>query len=168
MLDRPPTPEETAAVRTAHREAYAALRPTVRPTHGARELVDGLRGRGVPAVVVTGSGPDATRDVLAEVGAAPLPVVHTGGAVPPKPDPTSLRAGLDALGASAEGAWAVGDSVWDMRAASALGLTAVAVRSGGIGDDALRAAGAEAVVDDAAAVLELVADACDEPARVGA
>jgi phosphoglycolate phosphatase-like HAD superfamily hydrolase len=41
----------------------------------------------------------------------------------------------------------LGDSVWDVEAAKKAGMPAIAVRSGGFGDDELRKAGAIATYD---------------------
>lgn len=47
----------------------------------------------------------------------------------------------------------VGDTPYDMEAAGKCGITAIALRSGGFSDEALRGAGAIAIYDDAAALL---------------
>ncbi|WIE72495.1 hypothetical protein DEJ14_001665 [Curtobacterium sp. MCJR17_020] len=47
----------------------------------------------------------------------------------------------------------VGDAMWDVESAGRVGVTCVAVMTGGIGGDELRGAGAAEVHDDAAAVL---------------
>ena len=47
---------------------------------------------------------------------------------------------------------------WDAVAAGRIGVRSVAVRTGGIGDDALLGAGYQRVVDDAAAVANLLDD----------
>ena len=46
-----------------------------------------------------------------------------------------------------------GDAPWDGHSARAAGLSFVAVRTGGFGDDALRGAGASMVFDDPADCL---------------
>jgi phosphoglycolate phosphatase-like HAD superfamily hydrolase len=58
----------------------------------------------------------------------------------------------------------VGDTTWDIEAASKLGVPVVAVRTGGFGDDELLGAGASAVYDTPAAVL---AELDDGPLAVG-
>ena len=47
----------------------------------------------------------------------------------------------------------IGDSVYDVEAARNAGMPAIVVRSGGFGDDELRAAGAVAVYDTPADLL---------------
>jgi phosphoglycolate phosphatase-like HAD superfamily hydrolase len=48
----------------------------------------------------------------------------------------------------------VGDTVYDVAAAQALGLPCIAVRTGGFGTEELTAAGAVLVTDDLTALLE--------------
>jgi len=63
---------------------------------------------------------------------------------------------LERSGVDAENAIMVGDATWDAIAAAKLGIRSVAVRTGGIGDAELTEAGFSTIVDDAAAVLELL------------
>ena len=53
-------------------------------------------------------------------------IVTSDEPVPHKPDPAPIRLALERLGSAAEGAAYVGDSVWDMRAGHAAGVTTVA------------------------------------------
>ena len=75
-----------------------------------------------------------------------------------KPAPDLLQVALEKLGEPADApSVVVGDSVWDVEAAKNAGMPAIAVRSGGFGDDELRDAGAVAVYDtpgDLAAALD--------------
>ncbi len=67
-----------------------------------------------------------------------------------KPDPEPLLAALDRLGASSGDAAYVGDSPFDVRAAKAAGVRAIAVTWGGIhGPDALEAEHPDVLVDHA-------------------
>ncbi|MEU4746722.1 HAD hydrolase-like protein [Actinosynnema sp. NPDC023658] len=52
----------------------------------------------------------------------------------------------------------VGDSVWDVEAARRAGMPAIAVRSGGFGDDELKEAGAIAIYDTPADLLKALDD----------
>ena len=73
-----------------------------------------------------------------------------------KPDPTIVAIALERSGVNAADAVMVGDATWDAIAATKLGIRSVAVRTGGIGDSEFRAAGFSEIVDDAAAVLDLL------------
>jgi phosphoglycolate phosphatase len=54
----------------------------------------------------------------------------------------------------AEGALVIGDTVWDVEAAAKAGVPCVALRSGGLSDADLRAAGAVAVFGTPRDLLE--------------
>ncbi|BAS10870.1 phosphoglycolate phosphatase [Arthrobacter sp. Hiyo4] len=62
-----------------------------------------------------------------------------------KPAPDILVAALEAVGVAAAGAVYVGDAVWDMQAAAALGVPAIGVTCGGTSAAELREAGAAEV-----------------------
>jgi phosphoglycolate phosphatase-like HAD superfamily hydrolase len=65
-----------------------------------------------------------------------------------KPAPDLLQVALKKLGAPPDASSVmIGDSVWDVEAAKKAGMPAIAVRSGGFGDDELREAGAIAIYD---------------------
>jgi len=74
-----------------------------------------------------------------------------------KPDPEPLLAALDRLDASSADAAYVGDSPFDVRAAKAAGVKAVAVVWGGIhGADALEAEKPDALVHRAEELLAVL------------
>jgi phosphoglycolate phosphatase-like HAD superfamily hydrolase len=70
-----------------------------------------------------------------------------------KPAPDPVEQALELAGAAAADAVLVGDTVWDMQAASRAGVRAVGLLCGGIPRTALEAAGAAAVFDDPADLL---------------
>lgn len=71
-----------------------------------------------------------------------------------KPDPGIIEVALQKAGVDADHAVMVGDAMWDVESAERVGVTCIGVMTGGIGGDELRGAGAAAVYDDAAALLE--------------
>jgi HAD superfamily hydrolase (TIGR01509 family) len=76
-----------------------------------------------------------------------------------KPAPDIFATALAKLsGIDAKEALVVGDTPYDIEAAGKCGIAAVALRSGKFPDEALRAAGAVAIYDDAAALLAGYAD----------
>jgi HAD superfamily hydrolase (TIGR01509 family) len=107
---------------------YALVDPLVRPIDGAREVLDGLRARGIPLAILTNGwsplqqkkieralGPYAVKEIL---------VSDRIGAV--KPAPAAFAALIGALGVPAERAWYVGDNArGDIGGALAAGLRAV-------------------------------------------
>ncbi len=79
---------------------------------------------------------------LADAGATSEDVEAT------KPAPDLLQVALKKLGEPVDApSVMIGDSVFDVEAASKAGMPAVVVRSGGFGDDELRGAGAIALYD---------------------
>jgi HAD superfamily hydrolase (TIGR01509 family) len=76
-----------------------------------------------------------------------------------KPAPDIFATALAKLsGIDAKQALVVGDTPYDIEAAGKCGIAAVALRSGKFPDEVLRAAGAVAIYDDAAALLAGYAD----------
>jgi HAD superfamily hydrolase (TIGR01549 family) len=73
-----------------------------------------------------------------------------------KPDPELLLVALDGLDDGR--AVLIGDSVWDCKAAAAIDLPCVALRTGGFGADELLSAGAARVLDSPAELQETLGD----------
>ena len=71
-----------------------------------------------------------------------------------KPAPDILVAALEAIGVDAADAVFVGDAVWDMVAAAALGIPAIGVTCGGVSAAELRDAGAVEVFEGPRDLLE--------------
>ena len=93
------------------------------------ETLKRLRGRGVRLGVVTSKASAGTARSLAacRLDEALFDVIVTSDEpVPHKPDPAPVRLALERLEAAAETAAYVGDSVWDMRAGHAAGVTTIA------------------------------------------
>lgn len=139
-----------------HSEYYAEAGDSLRLLPGARELVRGAQEAGWTVVLATSAPPSefARARELLDVDEF-VDAVTTGDDVDSaKPDPTIVAIALERSGAAAQDAIMVGDATWDAIAATKLGIRSVAVRTGGIGDDELRAAGFSDIFDDAAAVLD--------------
>lgn len=143
-----------------HTRYYAEVADRLRVLPGARELVRAAHERGIVVVLATSAPPDefSRARALLDVDDA-IDAVTTGEDVDDaKPDPTIVGIALERAGVDASEALFVGDATWDAIAAVRAGVRSVAVRTGGIGDDELRRAGHETVVDDAAALLRLLDD----------
>ncbi|WP_062015104.1 HAD family hydrolase [Aureimonas sp. AU4] len=80
-------------------------------------------------------------------------VTTAGDAERSKPNPDIFAAALLKVGAHAKDAIVVGDSPYDIGAASQLGIRTLAVRTGGFSDRILREAGASALYDSPADLL---------------
>lgn len=141
-----------------HSRYYAEAAESLRLLPGARELVRGAHQRGWITVLATSAPPSEFREArqLLDVDEF-VDSVTTGEDVDQaKPDPTIVGIALDRAGVDAADAIMVGDATWDAIAATKLAIRSIAVRTGGIGDDELRAAGFSDIADDAAAVLKLL------------
>jgi phosphoglycolate phosphatase-like HAD superfamily hydrolase len=67
-----------------------------------------------------------------------------------KPEPDLINAALERVGGSAEDAVMVGDTPWDVHAASGAGVSTIAVLTGGFAIEELRESGAVDVFESVA------------------
>jgi HAD superfamily hydrolase (TIGR01509 family) len=127
--------------------------PDVRPFPAVRQLVQQMRRSGWIIEIATSAAKKEVDALLARSGIVDLldHVVHATGYVRSKPDPDIFNRALHRSGASRDASLVLGDTPYDMMAASRAGLRAIAVRSGGWTDSAFGAA--EAVYDDARDLL---------------
>jgi HAD superfamily hydrolase (TIGR01509 family) len=136
--------------------------PALRRFDGAKELLAQCHAVGL-AVALASSARNqdlqvmkATLDADAFIDAA----TSANDAEESKPSPDILAAALEALGVEAADAVFVGDAVWDMKAAAALGIPAIGVTCGGVNAGELREAGAVEVYEGPRDLLDnLVASA---------
>jgi HAD superfamily hydrolase (TIGR01509 family) len=119
-----------------------------RPLPGARELLARLDADGVTWAIATSSRAEQVAASVAALELGHAPRIVDGSAVEhAKPAPDLLLLAASHLGVAPEATWYVGDSTWDMRAALAAGMRAIAVTAGAaVGDAELRAAGASVVI----------------------
>ncbi|WP_089405855.1 HAD family hydrolase [Geodermatophilus saharensis] len=131
-------------------EEFDALLPEVAPLPGARDLLVGLREREHRVVLASSGKPHHVDHYLDLLDARDVAEawITSGDVEATEPAPDLLQVALRELG-EPEGARSVvvGDPVWDVEAAANAGMPAVAVRSGGAGDEELREAGAVGVFD---------------------
>ena len=135
-------------LREAWQEEYRRLMPEVRPLPGAAALVADLHAAGVRvALASSGEAEFAEHAVeLLGIGDHVETVVTAADVDASKPDPDLLQVTLERLDGVAR-AFFVGDTVYDVEAASRAGLPCLTVRTGGFGRAELEAAGAALVVD---------------------
>lgn len=134
------------------RERYL---PQLRPFPGARALLERMRAAGLTLVVATSAKEDELAGLLAAAGVADLfaETTTSSDADNSKPDPDIIEAALARAGHVAPAAaLMVGDTPYDVEAASRAGVGTVAVRSGGWDDAALH--GAVAVYESVGEILE--------------
>jgi phosphoglycolate phosphatase-like HAD superfamily hydrolase len=142
--------EQGDAIREAEGEAYSELIGEVDPMAGARELLEGLCASDDFVVVLASSAKQEEIDHYLELlEAREIVDAWTTSADVERTKPAADL--VDAAMAKAEPeprpALLVGDSVWDVKAASAAGVPALAVLTGGFSAAELREAGAAEVVE---------------------
>jgi HAD superfamily hydrolase (TIGR01509 family) len=135
-------------------ERFGELNQHPRPLRGVTEIIDWLDAAGLPWAIATSSRPD---EALASVAALslqrPALIVDGGDVEHAKPAPDLLFKAAHQLGVEPSNTWYVGDSKWDMLAAVAAGMAAVAVATGATGPGDLEAAGAEVTFGDLEGLL---------------
>ncbi|HEX7242197.1 MAG TPA: HAD family hydrolase [Longimicrobiaceae bacterium] len=133
------------------REKYL---PGLKATPGARQLLHRLRDDGIKLVVATSAKEEEMREILEQAGVADLIQAATSAddAENSKPDPDIVVAALEQGGFPADQTVMLGDTPYDVEAATRAGVRIVAVRSGGWGDAELE--GVVAIYDHPADLLE--------------
>jgi HAD superfamily hydrolase (TIGR01509 family) len=140
--------EEAEEIDRAAGERFDAHNREPRPLPGASAVLRRLDEAGVTWAIATSSRAEQVAASVAALGLRREPRIVDGSRVAhAKPAPDLLLLAADELGIRPPDAWYVGDSTWDMRAATAAGMTAVAVLAGTAVDAAsLRRAGADVVI----------------------
>jgi len=126
----------------------------LRPTRGARELLEWLRDDRLELYVASSANADELEPLLRVAGADKMieSVASSDAAPRSKPDPDIVRAALDRTGCPAGDVIMIGDTPYDVEAALRAGIGIIALRSGGWSDRGL--AGAAAVYQDPADLLD--------------
>jgi HAD superfamily hydrolase (TIGR01509 family) len=150
--------EETAErIDELHSEFYAELQEHGHALPGAKELIPSLRERGYEVWFVTSAKDEELEHHVQELEAEDeiSGVVNSSDVENSKPAPDIFELALERVGASPDETVAVGDAVWDVEAADGAGIRTVAVLTGGaFGEEELKEAGAVAVYQDCAALLD--------------
>jgi beta-phosphoglucomutase-like phosphatase (HAD superfamily) len=147
-------------------EIYSDLNLDPQPLPGVGEFLDAVEVQGLPWAIATSSRRGQVGRSVEALGRPDEPRIVDGSTVTrAKPEPDLLFAAARELHVPAGGCWCVGDSTWDMRAATAAGMTPIAVLAGSaVTPDELRAAGAATCVpriDDLIPALLPPGDASD-------
>ncbi len=107
--------------------------PHLRPFPGARDLVVWLKQQGFVVVAASSARRDELKQLLEVAGVAGLIDASTSSddAEESKPEPDIIQAALTKAGVEADAAMMVGDTPYDIEAASAAGVASIAFRTGG-------------------------------------
>ena len=164
LLERvtPPTVELTPELRkqlmaefSARYTAHSSDKTHAYP--GMPQVLSRLKAAGVRMAVLTNKPHEAARPVVERYYPGVFDAVQ--GAVvgaPLKPDPTTLFALMEKLGAAKDETLFVGDSNVDIRTGKNAGLAACGVLWGFRTRQELEAEGADYIVDSAPALVELI------------
>ncbi len=151
--------EELAAergdgIRDAEKRLFAELIDEVAPLPGARELIEELKSRGHTVVLASSAHGDDVEHYLDLLDARELADEWTTSAdvEATKPEPDLMAAALRKAGELS--AVMVGDTNWDVEAATRAELKTVGVLSGGFSEGELREAGAVDVFESPAELRE--------------
>ncbi len=126
-------------------ERFGELNEHPRALPSAPEMLDFLEEADMPWAIATSSRPEEAYASVASLGLRLQPIIVDGGDVEhAKPAPDLLLKAAERLGVDPEDAWYVGDSRWDMLAASAAMMVPLGVATGATSQSDLRAAGAMA------------------------
>src|SRR5215213_2242893 len=156
---------EGDAIREAEGEAYGELIGEVEPMEGARGLIEDLCGEGHRVVLASSAKAEEVDHYLDLLDARRLVDDWTTSAdvERTKPEPDLVESALEKAGGDGP-AVMIGDSVWDVKAASAADVPTLAVLTGGFSAAELREAGAAEVVESIAELRS--AGAGDSPLQL--
>ncbi len=135
-------------LRSRWEKEYDALIDETRLFAGARGLLVRLRRAGLMVALASSSIPRHAEYAMELLDADDLADFTTNAddVKESKPDPELVRAALDGVGTAA--ACMIGDSTWDVHAATAAGIPTIGLCTGGYGHQELITAGAVCVYDD--------------------
>jgi HAD superfamily hydrolase (TIGR01509 family) len=140
-------------VNQARKPHWQALRGEVRAFPGAAALLAELHWRGLSVVLATSADPDDLEALLAAIGPAPSSIDHVtsrGDVGATKPSPDVFAVAMADADLDPRRSIALGDTVWDIQAATRAGVPCLGVTTGGISRADLMAAGAAAAYHDVA------------------
>jgi HAD superfamily hydrolase (TIGR01509 family) len=148
--------EQRHDISEAHGRYYQTLHDQIRALPAAADLMRRVKAAGGKVVIASSAKPRDLDAMLAalDAGDAIDEIVSSGDVASSKPAPDIFARAMDAGQIDPTRAVAVGDTVWDVRAAGDAGIRAVAVQTGGQARQELEEAGALAVYADCKEILE--------------
>ncbi len=151
---------EGDSIRAAEKVLYMELIGEVEPMQGARQLLEEIKRRGHTVVLASSAKADEVEHYVELLDARAIADAWTTSAdvEQTKPQPDLVNSALQKAQAGAADAVMVGDTPWDVQAAKSARVPTIAVRTGGFGQDELEEAGAAAVFESVAELLERLDD----------
>ena len=154
-LGREVDAETIERLRTRHAENYVSLSGEVLPLPGSIELLRTLKQLELPWGIGTSGRLVTAEPNVRSLGLSvdEITLVTRDQVNYAKPDPDLFVEAARRLGATTQGSYVIGDSIWDMLAAARCGALGIGLLSGGYGREELMDAGALRVYDDPADML---------------
>lgn len=143
-----------SAISAAHGALFATYWPALAAFDGAKELLEQCHAVGLTVVLASSAQRRQLEAMINVIDASDAITATTSSsdAQNSKPAPDILQAALAA--GEIEHAVFVGDAVWDVRAASAMGIGTIALTCGGTSAAELREAGAAQTYEGPRALLD--------------
>ena len=147
---------ESEEASDAHARHYEPLKKEIKAFPRAPELLTELSQRGARVILATSSDEEDLARLREAVGAddAIEDAVSKGDVEHSKPSPDIFEAALKRFDLDPDRTLVVGDTPWDVEAAAKLGLGVVCVLTGGATREQLEEAGAIAIYEDVAELLD--------------
>jgi HAD superfamily hydrolase (TIGR01509 family) len=135
------------AIRTAHSTLFGVYWDTLRPTPGARDLLQSVHDQDRRVILASSAAAPELAALRRALDADAIVDTATGAADAPtsKPAPDIVQVALERSKLRPEDVVFVGDTVWDVYAAHALNIPCIGVTCGGISEAELLEAGADSV-----------------------
>lgn len=148
--------EDHDGLKDLHDERFDEMRQLAAPLPGAADLIRAVKRTGAIVAVVTSATEREAPTLIGTLGVQDeIDVVVNGeDADRAKPHPDLFTQALTKTGLRPEHVVAIGDTVWDVKAAAGAGIGCIGVTTGGIDEDTLRRGGALAVYESCADLLE--------------
>jgi len=149
-----------AEAKARNSAAFQGMMSRLEPFDGARDFIAALAEQGNRVVLATSAPPEELQALLKtlDVDDHLHAVTSADDVETAKPEPDIIEVALERAGVPADHAVMIGDAVWDVVAASKVGVPCIALLSGGTGRAELLDAGAVAVFDDIADLHEHAGD----------
>ncbi len=167
VLGSDPEPEVEEKLDSSHGAIFSTSWPALRAFDGAAELLRACASRDL-AVVLASSASEPELQALRraiDTDDAITSATSSSDAQESKPAPDILQAALDSAELEAGATVFVGDSVWDVLSAAALGIPTIGLTCGGTSEAELLDAGAEEVFESPRHLLENLQESLLGPAH---
>lgn len=145
-----------SSIKTSHAALYSVYWPRLRPLPGARRLLQACHDHGLRVVLASSADPRELEVLRAALDCddAIDAATSSGDVDASKPAPELVQVALGQAGTSPAESVFIGDAVWDAQACQRAGVPCIGVLTGGTSRAELTEAGAVAVYDSPADLLE--------------